>query len=245
MGHRTVLSILATATVFAASALSAGGQSEGISQGDKVTIAFTLSVPESHFVMRDNVSEYVPGQHQLVPGLERALMGMKPGEEKRVELGPEDGFGRYDEQKKMSVSREELPQDAKVGDVYQTAHGQPFMVQDISDRTAVVDFNHPLAGKHLVFDVRVLKVDRPEGHAMQPAASSAAQDPTIVTLTGATIEQVDQESHQLRVRTQEGENWSLRVTRDDLLQGLQAGDRVSLELNSDSRVKNVIKAAGP
>jgi len=224
-------------------------QTEPISVGDKVTINFNLMVPETRFAIKDNVSQYVPGDHQLVPGLERELMGMKAGEQKHVELAPEEGFGTYDRDKRMTVSRDRVPEDARIGDVYKTEHGQPFMIQELSGETAVVDFNHPLAGKRIIFDVQVLKVER-QSIDSQPSVSRTTQEPaanqeaTITTLTGATIEHVDQDAQKLGVRTQQGENWSLEVTNNDVLRDLHAGDRVSLELNSDDRVKNVVKTEG-
>lgn len=240
-------------SIVAVSSSSAGvDPSPPISKGDKVTISFNLLVPETRFAIKDNVSEYVPGDSQLVPGLERELMGMKPGEKKHVELGPEESFGRYEPDKRMTVERERLPEQAKIGDVYKTAHGQPFMVQDLADRQAVIDFNHPLAGKRVVFDVQVLKVER-QGNDSQEATSTsgaqsdsgqapgAEQDATIMTFTGATVESVDPEGRKVGVRTQQGENWSLEVTRNELLKDLKEGDRVSLELNSNDRVKNIIR----
>ena len=229
-------------------ALAGPDHTSPISVGDKVTINFNLVVPETRFAIKDNVSEYVPGDHQLVPGLERQLMGMKAGEQKHIELAPEEGFGTYEPDKRMTVSRDRVPEDAKIGDVYKTEHGQPFMVQELSDQKAVVDFNHPLAGKRVVFDVQVLKVER-QGNDSQSRASQGDQTQvpegaTITTLTGATVENVDQQSQKLGVRTQQGENWSLEVTNNDLLKDLHEGDRVSLELNSDDRVKNVIKTEG-
>jgi len=95
----------------------------------------------------------------------------------------------------------------------------------------------------------VLKVER-ETSDLQSSSSSNVQEPTghqeatITTLTGATIEHVDQDTQKLGVRTQQGENWSLEVTNNDVLKDLHAGDRVSLELNSDDRVKNVVKTEG-
>lgn len=229
-------------------ALAGPDRSIPISVGDKVTISFNLMVPETHFGIKDNVSQYVPGDHQLVPGLERELMGMKAGEQKHVELAPEEGFGTYEREKRMTVTRDRVPEDAKVGDVYKTQHGQPFMVQELSDQQAVVDFNHPLAGKRVVFDVQVLKVERQANDSQSSARDvqepAALQEATITTLTGATIERVDQGAQKLGVRTQQGENWSLEVTNNDVLKDLREGDRVSLELNSEDRVKNVIKTEG-
>jgi FKBP-type peptidyl-prolyl cis-trans isomerase 2 len=84
---------------------------------------------------------------------------MKPGEQKRVDLKAEEAFGPYDERKKTTISREQLPPEVQAGLVYETSDGVPFTVLALSDQAAVVDFNHPLAGKHLVFDVQVIKVE--------------------------------------------------------------------------------------
>lgn len=232
-------------TVAVSPTFAAPNQSSPIGVGDKVTITFNLLVPETRFAIKDNVSEYISGDHQLVPGLEQQLMGMKAGEQKHVELGPEEGFGTYEPEKRVTISRDRVPGNAKIGDVYKTEQGQPFMVQELSGEKAVVDFNHPLAGKRVVFDVQVLKVERQgndaQSRAPQGGQAQVAEGATITTLTGATVEKVDQQSQTLGVRTQQGENWSLEVTNNDLLKDLHEGDRVSLELNSDDRVKNVIK----
>jgi FKBP-type peptidyl-prolyl cis-trans isomerase 2 len=247
--RRSWLPFVMVCAIASSPAFAGPDRSVPISVGDKVTINLNLTVPETHFGIKDSVSQYVPGDHQLVPGLERELMGMKAGEQKHVELAPEEGFGTYEREKRMTVARDRVPEDAKVGDVYKTQHGQPFMVQELSDQQAVVDFNHPLAGKRVIFDVQILKVER-QGNDIQSSASrdrqgpAADQEATITTLTGATIERVDQAAKKLDVRTLQGENLSLEVKNNDLLNDLQAGDRVSLELNSEDLVKNVIKTEG-
>jgi FKBP-type peptidyl-prolyl cis-trans isomerase 2 len=135
------------------------GDEDRIADGAKVTISFTIMVPEVPLIIPDNVSEYVAGQHQLVPELEKALKGLKRGDQKRIDLEGEEAFGPYDERKKTTISRDQLPHDAKLGAVYETLDSVPFTVLAFSDHTAVIDFNHPLAGKHLVFDVQVLNVE--------------------------------------------------------------------------------------
>jgi FKBP-type peptidyl-prolyl cis-trans isomerase 2 len=131
-----------------------------VTEGAKVTIAFTIAIPGTHEIITRNVSEYVAGDGQVIPALQKELMGMKPGERKRVELQPEEAFGPYDEQKKIKLPREMLPSTARIGVVYQTPQGEPFTVVALSDDTAVADFNHPLAGKHVILDVEVLKVEQ-------------------------------------------------------------------------------------
>jgi FKBP-type peptidyl-prolyl cis-trans isomerase 2 len=131
-----------------------------VTEGAKVTIAFTIAIPDTHETITREVSEYVAGDDQVIPALQKELMGMKAGERKRVELQPEEAFGPYDEQKKIKLPRGILPSTARVGVVYQTPQGETFTVVGLSDDTAVADFNHPLAGKHVILDVEVLQVEQ-------------------------------------------------------------------------------------
>lgn len=135
------------------------GAENRVADGKKVVLEFSILVPESHTVIPNNLAEYVQGQKQLLPALQQALMGMKPGESKRVDLPAEQAFGPYDERKKTTMTRDELPRNLAPGAVLTNRNGEPFTVVAVSDQAAVVDFNHPLAGKHLVFDVKILKVE--------------------------------------------------------------------------------------
>lgn len=129
-----------------------------ITEGAKVTIEMTISVPEERVMIPNHKSEYVHGAQQLIPGLENALTGMHAGEKKRVELDAAHAFGPYNADKKTSVPRNQLPDKIRVGDITTTTEGKPFTVVELSEGTAVIDFNHPLAGKQIVLDVRVLDV---------------------------------------------------------------------------------------
>ncbi|WP_447978988.1 hypothetical protein [Candidatus Nitrospira bockiana] len=74
------------------------------------------------------------------------------------------------------------------------------------------------------------------------SAGESASEPTMTTYTNSTIEQIDQDAKTVTFRTVQGESWSLQVTDADVLHGVQQGDRVSLELDANDRVKNIIKA---
>jgi peptidylprolyl isomerase len=97
------------------------------------------------------------GQSQIA--LDRASARQTVAEKKRVDLDVEQAFGPYDEKKKVTIRREELPPHLKAGAVSKTRDGIPFIVLDLSDTSAVVDFNHPLAGKHVVFDIKIVTVE--------------------------------------------------------------------------------------
>jgi FKBP-type peptidyl-prolyl cis-trans isomerase 2 len=132
-----------------------------ISQGARVVISFNIQVPEARATLADNIAQFVQGKHELLPALEQALEGMKPGEEKRVELGPDQAFGPYDDAKKTTIPRDTLPREIQPGTILTSRDGHPFTVVELNEQQAVIDYNHPLAGKRLVFDVKVLKVERP------------------------------------------------------------------------------------
>lgn len=137
-----------------------------VQDGSVVLMEFTITVPEYRLVIPKNVSQFTPGQHELLPNLEKAITGMKKGEEKRVDLSSDDAFGPYDETKKGIISSESLPPDTQPGTILTTEEGVPFVVTELSGPVASIDFNHPLAGKHLVIDVKILNVESPTQEGM-------------------------------------------------------------------------------
>ena len=136
-------------------------QSSRIIDGSTVIFSFQVTVPgEPGFEVND-VEKFVQGRHELPPGLERAVTGMKSGDEKRVELSEEEAFGRYDTGKKKTVPRESLPPWAREGDRLEDRNGKRATVAQLSDTSAVMDYNHPLAGKPLTVKIKILRVDDP------------------------------------------------------------------------------------
>ena len=136
------------------------GNDVPITEGAKVTIAITMTVPGSNLRFPEKVSEYVAGHHETLPSIEASLTGMKSGERKRIDLQAGEAFGPYDQKKKITIGRERLPADVAAGSIYQTPEGQPLTITALSDTVAEVDLNHPLAGKDLVLDVQILKVEQ-------------------------------------------------------------------------------------
>ena len=104
-----------------------------ITNGAKVIIEMTISVPEEHVMIPNQKSEYIHGARQLIRGLENALTGMHAGEKKRVELDADHAFGPYDARKKTSVPRGQLPEKIRVGDITRTTEGKPFTVVALSE----------------------------------------------------------------------------------------------------------------
>jgi FKBP-type peptidyl-prolyl cis-trans isomerase 2 len=130
-------------------------------EGSKVTLQYVATVPGSAGIDYGNVSEFIQGRHEIFPALEQELVGMKPGEEKKVELSPEEGFGPHDDRKKMDIPKTLLPFGAKEGDIVKNDVGDLATVAEVSDTSAVLDYNHPLAGKPLIVQLKILKVENP------------------------------------------------------------------------------------
>lgn len=106
---------------------------------------------------------YTHGNRQIVPGLEAELTGMKVGDEKKVAVKPEDGYGPVDPRAFQEVAKDKLPPGAlKVGTVLKAEGPQgqamPVRVHEIKENTVIMDFNHPLAGKTLNFDVKITDI---------------------------------------------------------------------------------------
>lgn len=110
---------------------------------------------------------FTQGQHQVIVGLEKAVKGLRAGQEKKIAVKPEDGYGVLDPKAETEVAKEALAQDSlKVGNrvMWRLPSGQtrPVRVKQIKEKTVVLDLNHPLAGKTLHFDVKVLSVEPPK-----------------------------------------------------------------------------------
>ena len=106
---------------------------------------------------------YVHGSGNILPGLERALEGLEVGVRKVVELPVGDAFGERDERRVVEVPLADLPPEVEVGGMImgQNPQGQriPFVVLEIGSETVHLDGNHLLAGKDLVFDVTIVRVE--------------------------------------------------------------------------------------
>ncbi|MBI4001619.1 MAG: FKBP-type peptidyl-prolyl cis-trans isomerase [Nitrospira defluvii] len=152
------LTVACAASIILSGSIHAQTNQPFIEDGSKVTLQLVISVPHDQLTIPPHTSEYTHGAKQLIPGLEQALAGMHAGEKKRVELDADHAFGQYDATKKATVPRTHLPQTITAGEISTTPEGRPFTVVSLADDSAVIDFNHPLAGKHIILDVVVLTV---------------------------------------------------------------------------------------
>lgn len=108
--------------------------------------------------------EVTLGKGQLIPGFEKGLIDMKLNEKKTISIAKDDAYGDVNDALIQEVNKAQLPQDMApevgMGLVSKTPDGQEInlLVVEVKDETIVVDGNHPLAGKDLVFDLEVLEI---------------------------------------------------------------------------------------
>ncbi|WP_018276679.1 peptidylprolyl isomerase [Teredinibacter turnerae] len=138
-----------------------------IGPNTKVTLHFALKlgtgdVVDSNF--EADAAQFTVGDGNLLPGFEEVLFGLIAGDEKTFVIPPEKAFGQPNPNNVQDVKREEFAADfpLEVGLVigFSDAAGaeNPAVIRSFDDQTVVVDFNHPLAGETITFDVRIIDV---------------------------------------------------------------------------------------
>ncbi|GAA3997436.1 peptidylprolyl isomerase [Deinococcus rubellus] len=135
-----------------------------ISENKVVEIEYTLTV-NGEVVDQSESGEpltYLQGHGNIIPGLEKALDGKAAGDHLQVTVQPDDGYGERDEEAIQVIAREDFDDDIEVGATYfaQAEDGSvtPFTVMSLEGDDVTVDFNPPLAGEVLNFDVTVKSV---------------------------------------------------------------------------------------
>ena len=134
-----------------------------IADGMKVTMEYTLTLPDK--TVADSSKgrpplSYTQGKQEIIPGLEKALVGLKAGDKKRVTIPAAEAYGLYDDKKKVTVLKDKVPPDVKVGTRLRSQSGQDAKVVEVTDKSVVVDVNHPLAGQDLTFDINIVNVEK-------------------------------------------------------------------------------------
>ncbi|EKD27206.1 MAG: Peptidyl-prolyl cis-trans isomerase [uncultured bacterium] len=149
-----------------------------VSTGKQISIEYTLKVEGA--VVDSNTGKdaltFTQGEHQILPAMETQVEGLKAGDSKQFNVNPEDGYGPVNPQALIEVPNEQMPPNAlKVGamvkmkgDNEQVYRG---IVKELKEKTVMIDFNHPLAGKTLEFDIKVLNI---QNAVPAPAAVDAA-----------------------------------------------------------------------
>ena len=101
-------------------------------------------------------------------GIEQRIAGMRPGEVTSFPLSAEEGFGLYDETKIQTIPPAELPLEAREGDTIATRAGTTARIVKILPEKAVLDLNHPLAGKPLLVSLQIVTIENSDEEETLP-----------------------------------------------------------------------------
>jgi FKBP-type peptidyl-prolyl cis-trans isomerase 2 len=100
---------------------------------------------------------------QIIPGFEQAIMGKNIGEKVTVNIPADDAYGQIREDLIVSVPKTQMPGEVQVGQPLQAQgdNGQTInvIVKEVNEENVMIDGNHPLAGKELVFDIEVVEIE--------------------------------------------------------------------------------------
>lgn len=137
-----------------------------IDDGMEVTLHFTLKLEDGTELdsTRDkSPATFQVGDGNLPPGFEHHLKGMSAGQADTFEVSPEHGFGQHNPQNVQMMSRDqfetEVPEEGMVMSFSDVSGGElPGVIKSVDENQVEVDFNHPLAGRTLTFEVEIIEV---------------------------------------------------------------------------------------
>lgn len=136
-------------------------------QGDKVRVHYTGKLTDGkQFDSSEGREplEFTVGAGQMIKGFDDAMPGMKVGDKKTINIQPEDAYGEVNKDAMIEFPKANIPKDMKLEKGMQlqlrNENGQPFpvTVKEIKDDVIVLDANHELAGKELVFDIELMEI---------------------------------------------------------------------------------------
>ena len=137
-----------------------------IENGNTVTVNYTGKL-EDGSIFDSSLNEgrepltAVLGEGSLIKGFEDGLINMSEGESKTVEIEPSEAYGEYREDMINSIPKTQVPEGVSVGDMLQGFGPMgPINVKvvEVNEETVMLDANHPLAGKKLIFDLEVVSI---------------------------------------------------------------------------------------
>ena len=141
--------------------------------GTRVTLHFSLRLPEGDVIDSNFEREpatFTVGDGNLLQGFEQSIFGLQEGDRKSVVIKPEHGFGQRNPNNIQEIARSQFSDDLQLSEglMLSFADAQktelPGVVKSFNDDTVIIDFNHPLAGRDIIFDVAILKIEPAQVH---------------------------------------------------------------------------------
>lgn len=136
-------------------------------KGSKVSVEYTGSFEDGTVFDSTQNREpitFTAGNGEVIRGFDDAVIGMKKGEQKKIKVAPKEGYGDRDEKLQQQVPRSVFPQEMKLekgmGFSFKTPQGQVIhaTITEANPESVTIDMNHPLAGRNLVFELKVADI---------------------------------------------------------------------------------------
>ena len=135
-----------------------------VQDGQVVSMDYTLHVDGELLDTseKEGPLEFLQGHSNIIPGLERELYGMKIGDSKKVTVSPQDGYGELDPSAFMDVPRADFPTEIPLENGLELhvtdkdGHDRAAYIDHFDGNSVRLDFNHPLAGAELHFDIKIV-----------------------------------------------------------------------------------------
>lgn len=149
---------------------------QAIADGLQVTVHYRMTIDGGEILddtFNDEPFVFVQGKSGTVGGFEGAIAGLKPGDESSFTLAPAQAYGELDPDGDITVERSQFPAgvDLQRGMTFRTeagGQGMQVWVKAVQDDEVVITRNHPLAGKALNFEVRVIDVQEASAESAEP-----------------------------------------------------------------------------
>ncbi|MGM5479917.1 MAG: FKBP-type peptidyl-prolyl cis-trans isomerase [Nanobdellota archaeon] len=157
-----------------------------VKEGNVVTLHYTGTFEDGNVFDSSEGKdplEVLAGKGMLIKGFDDELLGMKKDEEKKISLTPEDGYGQPREDLVREVPKKDLGDDIKpevgmtLGVKAPTGQVFPAVIKEIKDENIVIDANHPLAGKNIKFDIKIVDTREPTEEDMKKFTPQQPQEP--------------------------------------------------------------------
>jgi len=137
--------------------------------GDKVKVHYTLKDANGQVVETSEgfvPIEFIIGEGKVIPGFEKGVTGMSLREKKTITIPPEDAYGHRSEQMIFEFDRKNAPGDfsPRIGDTVKMHRPDGKAIQvtvlNVTEKGYLMDANHPLAGKELIFDLELMEISK-------------------------------------------------------------------------------------
>ena len=139
-----------------------------IKKGDKIKVEYTGTLDDG--TVFDSTKkhgeplEFEVGTGKLIAGFDNAVIGMEKGEKKKIRIEPKNGYGEHKKELMKTIPREQLPKNEELKAGMMIMLTLPSGIQltaniaEMDETNVTLDMNHPLAGKNLNFEIKIIEI---------------------------------------------------------------------------------------